>query len=214
MTSEAMESIDTLLARYVAGSLPAPAHMLVAAHLEIKQDNRAFVRGLEGMAGEALETEAPIAIGQRDRRLAAIFDAPPPPRIETPYGDTGIFPRVLRDFVGFDAGETPWRTKMPGFREFDVGEVDGCHVSLFWIRPGRRIPTHTHGGAELTLVLDGAFTDIAGRYGRGDISIADENVEHRPTAEKDRPCIGLAVTDAPLRLSGPIGQRLLDIISG
>lgn len=214
MNFEATETIDTLLARYVAGSLPAPAHILVAAHLEIKDRNRDFVDGLEGLAGELLEDEAPVAIGQRERRLASIFEAPPPPRIETPPRDSGVFPRVLRDFVGFDADETPWRTRMPGFREYDVGDVDGCHVSLFWIRPGRRIPTHTHGGLELSLVLDGAFTDIAGRYGRGDISIADQSVEHRPTAEKDRPCIGFAVTDAPLRLTGPLGQRLIDIISG
>lgn len=214
MNSEATDSIDTLLARYVAGSLPAPAQLLVAAHLEIRRDNRDFVRGLETIAGRALDNEAPIAVSNRDRRLADIFDTAPPAAIHMTQRHDAVFPRVLRDFVGFEAEDVPWRTKMPGFREYDFGEVDGCHVSLFWIRPGRRIPTHTHGGVELSLVLDGAFTDVNGRYGRGDISIADETVEHRPTAEMERPCIGMAVTDAPLRLSGPLGQRLLDIISG
>lgn len=213
MASDATDTIDTLLARYVAGALPAPAQVLVAAHLEIRRENRSFVDGLEALAGQALEAEAPVALADRDRRLAAILGAAPPSRASRPAA-TGIFPRVLRDFVGFAAEETPWRTKLPGFREYDVGDIDGCHVSLFWLRPGRRIPAHTHGGTELSLVLDGAFTDITGRYGRGDISIADESVEHRPTAERDRPCIGFAVTDAPLRLTGPLGQRLIDIIAG
>ena len=53
----------------------------------------------------------------------------------------------------------------------------------------------------------------SGRFGRGDISIADPSVDHRPTAENTVPCIGFAVTDAPLRLTGSLRQRLGDILS-
>jgi putative transcriptional regulator len=215
MTSDATDTIDTLIARYVAGNLPTPARVLVASHLELKPRSRALARGLEIMAGEELEHERPKAIGNSRSRLAAILDSEPPAPIRLPKPRRkSVFPRALRDYVGFDADETPWRTKMPGFREHDLGEIEGFHVSLFWIRPGRRIPSHTHGGVELSLVLDGAFTDVHGRYGRGDISIADETVEHRPTAEMDRPCIGMAITDAPLRLTGSIPRRLMDIIGG
>ncbi len=44
---------------------------------------------------------------------------------------------------------------------------------------------------ELILILDGAFRDERGRFGPGDISVADATVDHRPVAEKDRPCIAL-----------------------
>ena len=54
--------------------------------------------------------------------------------------------------------------------------------------------------------------NTTGRYGRGDIAIADQSVNHRPIAETERPCISFAVTDAPLRFNGPIGQRLSDIL--
>ncbi len=216
MTSEATDTIDSLIARYVAGNLPLPARVLVASHLELKPQSKAFARSLESMAGEQLEGEQPRPISQSRKRLEAILWSPPPVPAGAPVplrSADAIFPAPLRDFVGFDAADTPWRTKLPGFREYEL-DVEGFHFSLFWIRPGRRIPTHTHGGLELTLVLDGAFTDVGGRYGRGDISVADETVEHRPTAENDRPCIGMAITDAPLRLTGPIGQRLMDIIGG
>jgi putative transcriptional regulator len=213
MTSESIDTIDALLARYVAGSLPLPARVLVASHLEIRQASRDFVAGLESMAGLELEDVAEVPLSSREDRLARIFASAPPVTkpAATPAGG-GLFPRALRDFVGFDADRVPWRTKMPGFREYDVGDVDGCHVSLFWIKPGRKIPAHTHEGSEISLVLDGAFSDKNGRYGRGDISLADDTVDHRPIAEKDRPCIGMAVTDAPLRLTGPFHQRLSDIL--
>lgn len=212
MSSESIDSIDALLARYVAGTLPAPAQLLVAAHLEIKPDNRPFVAGLESLAGISLERSDAAPFADRDARLAAVFDAPEPAIPAGPKPGAGIFPGVLRDFVGFGAEDVPWRTKMPGFRECDLGEIDGCNLSLFWIKPGRKIPAHTHEGFELSLVLDGAFSDIYGRYGRGDISIADDTVDHRPIAESERPCIGMAVTDGPLRLTGPLRQRLGDIL--
>jgi putative transcriptional regulator len=213
MTTETTDTLDALMARYVAGTLPYPAHVLVQSHLELKPANRGFVRGLEAMAGVALDeiaSDRPIA--NRDRRLDAIFASTPPAAPPIIAVNDQVMPRALRDFVGFDVADIPWRTKLPGFREYDVGDIDGCHVSMFWIRPGRPIPSHTHEGSELSLVLDGAFSDIHGRYGRGDISIADETIDHRPVAEKDRPCIGFAVTDAPLRFTGSLRQRLSDLL--
>lgn len=212
MTADTIDTIDALMARYVAGSLPFPAHVLVESHLEIKPDNRAFVRGMEELAGTNLETGKAIDLGDRDRRLEAILGSAEPAEIRAPAPTKSVFPRALRDFLGFEVDDVPWRTKMPGFREYDLGDVDDCHVNLFWIRPGRPIPTHTHDGLELTLVLDGAFTDVTGQYGRGDISVANESVEHRPVADLGRPCICFAVTDAPLRFTGSLRQRLTDII--
>lgn len=214
MTTDTIDSIDSLLARYVAGALPLPARVLVASHLEISAGNRAFARGLEELAGDALEAVAPVPLSARARLLDAVFASPAPALPAEASGRKGglAFPKALHDFIGFDVADVPWRTKMPGFREYDIGEIDGCHASLFWIKPGRKIPAHTHEGSELTLVLDGAFSDKNGRYGPGDISVADESVDHRPIAEKARPCIGFAVTDGPLRLTGPLHQRLSDIL--
>lgn len=210
MTAETIDTIDVLMARYVAGSLPLPAHVLVGAHLEITRANRPFVAGLEELAGKALEDGTAMPLANRSGRLASIFEAPAGDT-PAPARGTKVFPHILRDFIGFDETDIPWRTKMPGFREYEI-ESDGCHASVYWIKPGRKIPAHTHEGQELTLVLDGAFGDATGRYGRGDIAIADDSIDHRPIAETERPCICFAVTDAPLRLTGSLGQRLGDIL--
>jgi putative transcriptional regulator len=212
MTSETLDNLDVLLARYVAGGLPIPARILVESHLAMKPSSHTFACGLETLAGDALAGAQPTDLDGKKGRLEAIF-ASEPPQTASPAPQTySLFPKPLRDFLGFDIDEVRWRKKLPGFKEYDLGEIDGCHASLLWLRPGRPIPEHTHEGSELFLVLDGAFNDGIGRYARGDISIADESVDHRPIAETERPCIGFSVTDGPLRLTGPLHRRLSDII--
>ncbi|RUM07033.1 transcriptional regulator [Rhizobium fabae] len=212
MVHEHIDTIDALMAHYVAGSLPEPARVLVQSHLEMKPDNRSFVNGLELLAGEALENAPGVAIADREQRLEAIFasaSSVPPPPVARPK--LTLFPRALRDFVGFEVEDVPWRKRLPGFKEYSL-DMDGCEVNLMWIRPGRALPAHTHKGMELILILDGAFNDERGRFGPGDISIADETVDHRPVAEKDRPCIAFAVSDGPVRLTGSLRQMIGDLI--
>jgi putative transcriptional regulator len=49
---------------------------------------------------------------------------------------------------------------------------------------------------------------VNGHYRRGDIAIADQEVDHRPVADREEDCICFAVTDAPIRLTGPVGRLL------
>ncbi|MGL4488578.1 MAG: ChrR family anti-sigma-E factor [Rhizobiaceae bacterium] len=206
------ESLDGLLARFVAGKLPEPARVLVEAHLAISPANRPLVNALETLAGKAIEAIEPIDISRRDERLAAIFSAPQLKVAPSSASTKSLLPPALLKLVGHDIDDIPWRTKMPGYREFSLGEIDGCEANMLWIKAGRKMPSHTHDGAELTLVLDGAFSDVNGRYGRGDIALADEDVDHRPIAEEGRACICFAVTDAPLRLTGSYSQMFSDFL--
>ncbi|MFB2551555.1 ChrR family anti-sigma-E factor [Ensifer soli] len=205
------------MAYYAAGLLPEPARVLVEAHLQIRAAHHPLVERLETFAGALLEDTPPAALHARDAKLDAIFKASAvaDPVIRLPAAAsvaTGVLPDAIRSFIGMDLDTVPWKTKIPGFKEFEVGTLDGCEVNLIWIRAGRAVPKHTHGGCELTLVLDGAFNDGIGRYGRGDISVADDAVDHRPVAEDERPCIAFAVVDAPLRLTGSLRQLFGDLI--
>ena len=71
----------------------------------------------------------------------------------------------------------------------------GYRTTLIRVRPGRMVPQHTHEGNELTVVLEGAFHDETGHYGRGDLAIADSSVDHRPVADEAEDCLCLAVTE-------------------
>lgn len=87
-------------------------------------------------------------------------------------------------------------------------EFPGYKTQLLKIASGTAMPSHTHLGTELTLVLAGGFSDESGQYGEGDVAEADDSVTHRPVADPGEDCICLAVTDAPLRLTGALGWLL------
>ena len=205
-TLETNGATDALFAQFAAGQLRGPAHALVAAHLELKAKNRNYVSALEDMAADDLTGIAPVALSDRDARLEAIFNAPSV-KNASPTAKS-LIPRALQRYANVEVADIPWKSVLPGFKEWDLGIEDGCEINMFWIKEGRKMPTHTHEGTELFLVLDGSFEDESGVYGAGDISIADENVNHRPIAGKDRPCIGFSVTDAPLRLTGSLSEKI------
>lgn len=217
MSLSQIDVVDTLLAQYAAGSLSKPAKVLVESHLELKPENRQFVGELETIGGLSLEQLVPVEMSDKFSAVSRIVNSPSSVANEVdklfPHHSEAItLPQSLRSFIGVDVDDIPWRTKLPGFKEYDMGEMDGCQVSMFWIRPGRTMPAHTHAGCELSIVLDGAFTDERGVFSKGDISIADASVDHRPTAHDERPCIGFAVLDERVKLTGSWGQLISDLI--
>ena len=74
-------------------------------------------------------------------------------------------------------------------------------VRLLYIPPGQAVPDHGHNGVELTLVLQGSFTDETGQFGVGDLEVADDDLEHTPIADMGEACICLAATEAPLKFN-------------
>lgn len=202
------QELNLLLAGYAMGALPAPLSVLVAGHLELTPRNRAYVADLEALAGRAVEEVAPAPVRDRDAKLAAIFGLPQEAgAAAAPVRRRPRLPEAICRFVGHDADTLPWKTLLPGVKEYRVGEFEGMRTSLFWIRAGQKLPHHTHDeGTEVTLVLEGGFSDLLGSYDRGDISFTDSTVDHQPVADDDGDCIGFSVSDARLRLTGPIGR--------
>ena len=200
------QEINALLAGYAMGRLPAPLNVLVESHLELSPQNRRFVADMEALSGRVVETVEPLPVHDRDRKLAEIFALDVLPARRPAPRRSNRLPEAICRFVGHDVDTMPWRTLLPGFKDYKVGEFEGLKTSVFWIRAGQKIPSHTHEGGELTLVCEGGFSDILGSYERGDISVTDSTVDHQPIAHDDGDCIGFAVTDAPLRLTGVIGR--------
>ncbi len=205
--SSSARPLDTLLAEYAAGTLPRPLHALVGAHLDLNPDSECFVGSLELLRGAEMEKESPAPVSSRDRMLASILavDAATPHASDEPPADP-VFTPALRRYLGMASSEVPWRRVLPGVREHVVHDADGVEAKLYWIKAGRKIPSHTHEGQEFTIVLKGGFTDVSGHFCRGDVVIADEDVDHKPVADSDEDCICFAVTDAPLKLTGPVGK--------
>ena len=205
------DKMNALLASYSAGSLSPAMQALVIGHLELSKHNHGFVAALDGLQGEALLDNGAEALLDREACLSAIFSRADVP--EVPLSRPVVMPLALRNFVGTDLDAIKWRSLWPGIKECRLGDEGQGGAVLYWIKAGRKMPSHTHDGSEATLVLSGAFSDKYGRYGRGDVAIADADVDHQPVVDKEGDCICFAVTDAPLRLTGPIG-RVLDRLFG
>jgi putative transcriptional regulator len=90
----------------------------------------------------------------------------------------------------------------------DEGEI---HTNLLHIEPGGSVPEHRHKGFELTLLLDGSFSDEHGQYERGDFIMLDQSCQHHPVSEAGCLCYTVAndamhFTTGLNKLLNPIGS--------
>jgi putative transcriptional regulator len=216
--------IDALLAAYAARTLGAPMAALVAAHLELKPDNRAYVAALEAAHGVFLEELRPVPLAGRDRRLVNIFASPdldPGPAAPTrPANDAAaVLPRALRRLTGCDYADLSWRGRAPGVRDAmlprDSSRQDSPGAAGFVsARPGRQLPMPCEDGLAVGLMLVGSASDRSGYHERGDIVFAGPDVADGPTAEGDDDCVCFIVTEGPAKPAGPLSRMLQRVIGG
>lgn len=195
-----------LLVDYASGTLAQAPAVLVASHLVFCPACRRDLAEIEAVGGALLGEAEPVTLSPLalDRVLARLDQ--PMPSEPAPPADLPDLPRPLARHVGKPLKSLAWRPMIPGLQMFPLPLVGGDKVCLLRIKPGRAMPQHSHDGNEMTLVLHGSYTDRLGEFRRGDVAIVDGTVDHKPVAGRDGDCICLAVTDAPLRLTGPIGR--------
>ncbi|MEL3891176.1 ChrR family anti-sigma-E factor [Ferrovibrio sp. MS7] len=200
---------------YAAGTLAESWSLVVACHLSLCPHCRAELRHLEAAGGGLLDEAAPAALrpGSLEAAMGELDWAaqlPPPAKAAEKSAAPAGIPKPLLAYIGDDFDKLPWRWSGAGLHSvaLPLPKARGGMVSLLRIAPGQSMPVHSHRGEEMTLVLRGGFTDERGAFQRGDVEVADGDVEHRPVAMSDQPCICLAVTDAPLRFQGPFGWIL------
>ncbi|MCB1407317.1 MAG: ChrR family anti-sigma-E factor [Rhodobacteraceae bacterium] len=199
---------DSLLMAYSAGQLPEAHNLAVATHVSLCDECRARMESFDTLGGAVIDSVE--GVGLSDDSLAAtlarIRDAAPP--AQRAPRKRGVFPGPLQDYVGGDLDAVRWRSIGGGVQQAILPTTKQASARLLRIPGGTAVPDHGHRGLELTLVLQGAFSDEDGHFGRGDIEIADQQVNHTPTAEPGEDCICLAVTDAPLRFNSLIPRLL------
>lgn len=211
------EELDFLFAEYTVGALTMPAAVLVRSHLELNPQSRRWAGDLAALgglllddAGASTEDTAPVTADEVLMWMDEQDQSEPvcSRKMCNLYGKGNLLPETLHRFLGHKADAIDWQFRLPGIREFPIRSDDGGTASLVKIAAGRTIPSHTHEGREITLVLQGGISDQTGHYVRGDIAIADERIDHRPVADKDEDCILFSVRDAEIKLTGPIGRMI------
>lgn len=198
---------DERLLSWAAGTLSPPEAVVVAAHLALRPRVAAVARRLQGVGGRLLEDlePQPMSADALARVLARAEVDSGQAEAAPPFNDMPGLPEPLRRYA-----LGPWRWTGPGVRVRDVhAPRDGdCRVILLEIQPGRKTPRHTHGGVELTCVLEGAYATETHRFEVGDLEEAGEETLHQPRVVSEEPCLCVAALDGQILLDGWLGRML------
>jgi putative transcriptional regulator len=194
---------DKLVMAYSAGTLPEAFSLVIAAHVSLCDECRAALEACDAMGGAVLDTceSARISDESLEATLALIAGSKPEGDLKRAIHTDDEFPAPLRDYVPGGLEAVKWRKVGGGVSQSILKTSKEATVRLLRIPGGSAVPDHGHNGTEMTLVLKGAFRDEVDRFGRGDIEVADEDLNHTPVAEEGEDCICLAATDAPLRFN-------------
>lgn len=187
---------------YAAGTLPEAFSLAVATHISLCDTCRAGAESYDAIGGAVLETgeSEPLSDACLDATLARIRETPPesPP---APARDP-VLPAPLLSYLGGGLDAVRWRPVGMGVRQALLPVAGPETARLLHIPAGVAVPDHGHRGTEITLVLQGAYSDEDGSFARGDVEVASEETLHMPVADISEDCICLAATDAPLRFKG------------
>ncbi len=196
---------DPMMAAYAAGTLPHAFAVVVASHVSLCTQCRAALEAHQNVGGIVLEDTRTVALSSslKDDILSQL-DAPFTPA--PVYERSGVLPGPVMEAM---KGRAPrWKKLGMGVRQDILTADETGSVRLLHIPPGQAVPDHSHNGLEMTLVLQGSFSDETGHFGVGDVEIADETLEHTPTADEGEACICLAATDASLRFRSLVPRLL------
>lgn len=207
---------DAMLMAYGAGALGDGLALVVATHLATCPRCRAHVDDLEAVGGALLDAVEPVEVGDAalDALLARLDDQPaeapakarPAPQ-PAGLGLDILLPAPLRERLAQPGADRAWRTVAPGVRQLVVQPArrpGGPSTRLLRIAPGKRMPAHGHRGLELTLVLEGGYSDRTSHFIAGDVAEADGETDHQPIADLGRDCVCLVAIDAPVEFRGPV----------
>ncbi len=208
-------SSDRLTA-FSAGSVPMSQALCISAHLEFCDQCRREVKRLNLIGSQLLHELQPAAVPadlksrvlqqltqQADTRQETALQ--PSPTTSKP-GKTHqrAMPRCLQTLVPDGLDTIAWKRLSPSiFASKLCNDVNGGKVEMLKIKPGGQVASHNHTGEEITLVLEGSFSDDEGVYGPGDIIYRNrEDKHHRPIASQDADCICLTAVEAPIQFTG------------
>lgn len=216
-----------ILTDYAAGSLPLAHSLCVSTHLEHCNECQQQIRKLETLGAHLFDqghTEPRQLSNLKDSFFKRLTEEPEdllessqankkPVNEDVMQWDDYKIPNSLRQFITKGYNELNWMRLSPSFKIATLyNEEGGAQVALTRIKAGAHMPVHTHTGDEITLVLQGAFSDESGVYRKGDFINRDASHKHQPIVTKDAECICLTVLDAPIEFTGWFARLLNPLI--
>lgn len=213
---------DATLMSYSAGTLGEALSAVVVGHLAMCPVCRKELAQMNELGGLVLSAMPGSAITTLPPRPSVVAD-------EVPTRDTGgtsacaaksaagesYLPSPLSRLVSTDLNAIAWKRLSLGVWHYKLPLSAGAKgdLRLIKIAPGQIMPDHGHGSTELTLVLDGSYTDRIGHFAAGDLADLDEEIEHQPIAHHKTGCICLIASAEKARFKS-IFARIVQPFTG
>lgn len=206
---------DATLLSYSAGALPIALAVVASTHLERCTQCRTRLFDADQIGGVLMQQQR-VGVPSEHARAVMLTLLDNEPAIErTPQPsevaeerDPDRLPGALHPWFGDSMRRLRWKRIAPGVQRIRANGISGGDLMLLRIAPGSKLPLHSHGGNELTVILDGAYDDMLGHFGPGDVADLDGEIQHQPVTSPGVPCICVAATDAPLVFSGWVARTL------
>lgn len=99
-----------------------------------------------------------------------------------------------------------WKKLAGGINQAAVTLDDETQCEFLYMKPGSQVPVHKHQGNEITLVLEGSFSDEMGEYRAADFVLRTPSHQHQPVSEEG--CLCFAVLDSPLTFTRGLARLL------
>lgn len=210
VTEKPHNDFSHLMMDYASGALDEGLALVMASYVSLSPYARDQLRAMESIGGALLCNDCTPAkmnsdsldavLAQLDDEMTrqdthkADFDFPYAAKIPAP---------VMQRLAAQSRKQPRWTKAFKGMEVIDVplSRQTTSHVRLMKVAPGIETPEHSHQGMELTLVLDGAFTDETGSYGAGAILLHDDESHHAPVACPKQGCICVVATESPVRFT-------------
>jgi len=214
------------LTDFATANLPLAEAVCVSAHLEFCGKCRTHVQQLTDVGSHMFTRLQPEAVSEDSfaalmARVSAGAQQERAPAVTVAAGvaadeaaeaaQSHVFlPRAVRRLVSGSLDKLRWVQLGKALRVAPLRVSDESRdTAIYDIRAGGRMPEHEHRGDEITVLLQGSFSDADGSYSRGDFVVRHAGETHQPTATMDKDCLCLVCLERPVRPRGLL-YRLLE----
>ncbi len=218
---------ETLLTEYCSASLSPSLSLAVSIHVDMCPVCQAKVAKIEASNADELFSEQPTQFEKSHNEQSESFEEFELNLLDMITSDNSIDEVYEVAPVSIKVNEHKYQlpralTRISHSKFTQVGKLarsrialdDGAlRSSLLHIDAGGEIPEHTHTGFEVTLLLDGEFSDEEDSYVPGDFIWQDGSHQHTPLTKDG--CLCFTVVSSALhfnkgfsKLLNPIGNLI------
>lgn len=202
---------EHLLTEFSSGSLETGAALCVRTHLEQCHECKRITEDLNVLGAVMMRgsDEASCSDDLFDRVMVQLNSSSAPEKATKHTEDK----RALSALIPGGIKSVPWKKIASGVSSYELPVNDGEYsVKLLRVEKGRSVFQHTHSDTELTVLLQGGYSDELGSYTAGDFIECDSSHVHKPVAHRDQDCILLTAVSGKLRFTGALTRLLNPIV--